>query len=57
MGILVAMWHEKKRREQLGLLAEELGLVFQPDGDAQHHEQVGLRFHCSAKAAGERSAT
>lgn len=40
IGIIVAMWQEKKRREQLGLLAEELGLVFQPDGDPQHHKQV-----------------
>ena len=40
IGIVVAMWQEKKRREQLGLLAEELGLIFQPDGDAQHHDFV-----------------
>ncbi len=40
VGIGVSMWQEKKRREQLELLAEELGLVFQPDGDTQFQKQV-----------------
>jgi hypothetical protein len=41
VGIGAAMWYEKKRREELASLAEELGLAFQPEGDAQLHRQVG----------------
>lgn len=40
VGIVVAMWYEKKRREELAALAEELGLTFQPDGDPRHQQQV-----------------
>ncbi len=39
-AVAVAMWYEKKRREELEALAEELGLVFQPDGDDQLHAEV-----------------
>ena len=39
-GIAWSIWHEKKRREQLAELADELGLVFQPEGNTQLHTQV-----------------